>query len=86
MHMKSSGFSQNTREVYSCEPAECEEDELLAILVKLKLDSCKFVGVWRLICKKLSQLLNLFMLSASAFIPLCFLFIPLLEKRTTSDD
>lgn len=32
-----SNLFQNTRERYNCEPAECEEDELLDILVVLKL-------------------------------------------------
>lgn len=32
-----SHLSQNTRELHDCEPRECEEDELLAILVTLKL-------------------------------------------------
>lgn len=30
-----SQLSQNTRELYQCEPKDCEEEELLAILVRL---------------------------------------------------
>lgn len=32
-----SDLFQNTREVYGCEPAECEEEDLLDILVILKV-------------------------------------------------